>query len=310
MSGQLMSKCCLATLLIPPRGAAAKPPRGRSSAAVHANGQAAPRCRSGLGYHAARTKYGPTASDLQRKPPQVIETFKPPPHDLAQRAAALALPRAPGAAAWPGKAGPAATAAGAPARPTVGAPAAEVWAAPAALVDRALALLAAEPRGAAGHAPFALPGLAALPAMPGLPALPGMPALPESARAWAGPAPAADPLARVNAGAGVEPAPVLTAPGLVAPGGLAQIEFSLVSDDSRPAPVAFYCTGLVGDAGARIGAEQISFEPPALTLAPGLTRRVSVQIAIPAQAAPGLYAGLMRASQIDHLHAVLMLRVS
>lgn len=146
--------------------------------------------------------------------------------------------------------------------------------------------------------------------MPGLPALPGMPALPESARAWVGLAPAAVPLVTANAGAGVEPAPVLTAPGLVAPGGLARIEFSLVNDDSRPASMTFFCTGLVGDAGARIGAEQISFEPPALTLAPGLTRRVSVQIAIPAQAAPGLYAGLMRASQIDPLHAVLMLRVS
>ena len=173
-----MSKCCLATLLIPPRGAAAKPPWGRSSAAVHANGQVAPRCRSGLGYHAAPAISGPAASDLQRKPPQVIETFKPPPHALAQRAAALALPRAPGALAWPGQAGPAATAAGAPARPTAGAPAAEVWAAPAALIDRAMALLAAEPRGVAAHAPFALPGLAALPAVPARPGLPGMPALP------------------------------------------------------------------------------------------------------------------------------------
>ena len=103
---------------------------------------------------------------------------------------------------------------------------------------------------------------------------------------------------------------MLTAPGAVAPGGLAVIEFSLVNDDNRPAPVAFFCTGLVGDAGARIGADQVSFEPPALTLAPGLTHRVSVQIAVPAQAAPGLYAGLMRASQIDHLQAVLTLRVS
>ena len=173
-----------------------------------------------------------------------------------------------------------------------------------------MALLAAEPRGVAAHAPFALPGLAALPAVPARPGLPGMPALPGPARAWAGPAAAAVPLARANASAGAESAPVLTAPGLAAPGGLALIDFSLVSDDSRPAPVAFYCTGLVGDAGARIGAEQISFEPPALTLAPGLTQQVSVQIAIPAQAAPGLYAGLMRASQIEHLHAVLMLRVS
>jgi hypothetical protein len=119
----------------------------------------------------------------------------------------------------------------------------------------------------------------------------------------------AGPGTRSDTGLVVEPAPVVSPPGPVAPGATAQIGIALVNEDEQPAQIVFFSTALVGEDGTRIAAESISVQPRELTLAPGETGEVIVRVAIPAQARCGVYSGLIRASKIDYLHAVLVVQV-
>jgi hypothetical protein len=107
----------------------------------------------------------------------------------------------------------------------------------------------------------------------------------------------------------VEPAPVLAPAGPVTPGGTAQICISLVNEDEQPAQIVFFSTGLVGEDGERIAAERVSFQPRELMLSPGKTGEVIVSVVIPAQTRCGVYSGLIRASKLDYLHAVLVVQV-
>jgi len=107
----------------------------------------------------------------------------------------------------------------------------------------------------------------------------------------------------------VEPAPVLSPPGPVAPGGTAQISISLVNEDEQPGQIVFFGTGLVGEDGGCIPAERVSFQPRELTLEPGNTGEVIVRVVVPAQTRCGVYSGLVRASRLDYLHAVVVVQV-
>lgn len=107
----------------------------------------------------------------------------------------------------------------------------------------------------------------------------------------------------------VEPAPVLSALGPVAPGGTAHLVISLVNEDTQPARIALFSTELIGENGARLGVDRISFQPRELTLSPGLTGEVIARVAVPANTPCGVYSGLIRASQLSHLHAVLVVQV-
>ena len=107
----------------------------------------------------------------------------------------------------------------------------------------------------------------------------------------------------------VDPAPVLSPAAPVAPGGTAQISISLVNEDEQPAQIVFLSTGLIGEDGEQIAAERISFQPRELTLSPGKTGEVVVRVVVPAQTRGGVYSGLIRASMLDYLHAVLVVQV-
>jgi hypothetical protein len=107
----------------------------------------------------------------------------------------------------------------------------------------------------------------------------------------------------------IEPAPVLAPPGPVAPGGTAQLHVSLVNEDEQPAQIRFVSTGLIGEAGECIARERVSFQPQEVTLQPGATGEVVVRVTVPAQARCGIYSGLIRASRLDYLHAVVVVQV-
>ena len=82
-----------------------------------------------------------------------------------------------------------------------------------------------------------------------------------------------------------------------------------MNEDEQPAQIAFLATGLIGEDGRCIPAERVSFQPRELMLSPGKTGEVTVRVAIPAQTRCGVYSGLVRASKLDYLHAVLVLQV-
>jgi hypothetical protein len=82
-----------------------------------------------------------------------------------------------------------------------------------------------------------------------------------------------------------------------------------VNEDQQAAQIVFFSTGLIGEDGACIPAERISFEPRALMLSPRQTGEVIARVAVPAQTRCGVYSGLIRASKLDYLHAVLVIQV-
>lgn len=111
------------------------------------------------------------------------------------------------------------------------------------------------------------------------------------------------------AGPIVETAPVISPPTPVEPGSTARMCVSMVNDDERPARIVFRGTSLIGGDGAQIPADRVSFLPGDLTLSPGATGEVLVVVMVPAHAPCGVYAGLIRAADLDHLHAVLVVEV-
>lgn len=106
----------------------------------------------------------------------------------------------------------------------------------------------------------------------------------------------------------IEPAPVLST-GPVAPGGTAETTISLINEDEQPAQVVFFSTALIGEGGACIPSECVSFRPSALTIEAGHAGKVSVSVAVPVQTRSGIYSGLIRASTLEHLHTVLVVQV-
>jgi hypothetical protein len=197
------------------------------------------------------------------------------------------------------------------------------WSSPAGIVERATALLAAERPGSTGGIDARSGSGSVVPApdvhvsqireqanefigrlsplagerpnlVAGMSPVAGVPGLEQ-------PSDAAGPI--------VEPAPVLSPSGPVAPGGTARTEISLVNEDEQSARIVFFSTGLVGEDGASIPADCVSFEPRELTLSPGTSGDVMVRVIIPAHTRCGVYSGLIRASQLDHLHAVLVVHV-
>lgn len=107
----------------------------------------------------------------------------------------------------------------------------------------------------------------------------------------------------------IEPAPVLTPPGPVPPGETAQTTISLINEDRRAAQILFSNTALIGENGGDIPAACVSFQPSELTIEAGEAGDVVVCVDVPPQTPCGIYSGLIRASRLEHLHAVLVVQV-
>jgi hypothetical protein len=89
-----------------------------------------------------------------------------------------------------------------------------------------------------------------------------------------------------------------------------EIILGLVNEQRvEPVEVQLFCTDLVAGPGRHIAAERITFEPAALWLAAQSSADVMVRVDVPPSAAPGLYAGLLRATNLEDLKAIVMLCV-
>jgi hypothetical protein len=197
------------------------------------------------------------------------------------------------------------------------------YAATTGIVEQAAAVLASE-RPSAGRAPAPRSEIGSVASTPStqvsqiqgqvnafveqLATLVGRPAIPATG-APLSPSQLVQHPASIAAECVVEPAPVLSPAGPVAPGGTAQISISLANEDEQSAQIAFFSTGLIGEDGRCIPAERVSFQPRELMLPPGGSGEVTARVVIPAQTRCGVYSGLMRASKLDYLHAVLVVQV-
>lgn len=113
-----------------------------------------------------------------------------------------------------------------------------------------------------------------------------------------------------SANAGVTRLPTVRMPGTVAPGKDAQLMMSLENEsDATIAKFTLHSSELVSAGGARIPASAVMFEPATLAVGPRAAGSVAVRVCVPANAKPGSYEGLLRATQLDGLRAMLVVNV-
>lgn len=99
-------------------------------------------------------------------------------------------------------------------------------------------------------------------------------------------------------------------PGKVAPGQIAELMMSLENEsDSATAEFTLHSSELVSSSGERIAASAVTFEPATLAVGPRAAGTVAVRVHVPSSAAPGSYEGLVRATQLGGLRAMLILDV-
>jgi hypothetical protein len=93
-------------------------------------------------------------------------------------------------------------------------------------------------------------------------------------------------------------------------GSTVEVAMSLENDSDAPTEeFAFHATDLVDAAGDRIPAEKISFEPSALVIAPHSRSRLSITVEVPGGTPAGVYTGLLQATKMSQLRAMLMLPI-
>jgi steroid delta-isomerase-like uncharacterized protein len=107
----------------------------------------------------------------------------------------------------------------------------------------------------------------------------------------------------------VEPAPLVSAAGPVAPGETAEATVSLINDDEQPVQIEFLGTDLVSQDGKQIQADNVVFQPRGLMLEPGRRGDIKIHVTVPVRTPAGTYSGLIRAAKLDGLHAVLIVQV-
>ena len=104
--------------------------------------------------------------------------------------------------------------------------------------------------------------------------------------------------------------PTVRVPGVVAAGTTAQLTMSLENEsDQATAEFTLHAGELVSASGARIPSDHVRFEPATVVVAPRAASTVTVHINVPAGTPAGSYEGLVRATQLDGLKAVLAVTV-
>jgi len=105
--------------------------------------------------------------------------------------------------------------------------------------------------------------------------------------------------------------PTLTPSAPLAPGGTAEIVMTLENEsDAETEEFSFKASDLINAAvGEQIDADQIQISPSPVSIAPNGTCRVTIQVAVPANTPPGVYSGLLQATRMDRLRAIVTVQV-
>ena len=90
-----------------------------------------------------------------------------------------------------------------------------------------------------------------------------------------------------------------------------EVAMSVENDGDTPiVEFSFHSTDFVDARGNRVLAKQITFSPGSLTLAPRTTEKVMVRASVPVGTAAGTYSGLLQASRLEDLRAILLLQIA
>ncbi|MCU0805235.1 MAG: hypothetical protein MUF79_09130 [Burkholderiales bacterium] len=104
--------------------------------------------------------------------------------------------------------------------------------------------------------------------------------------------------------------PSLAVPQPLKPGESVQVPLTLENDgDTTTENFRFLCSDLVNASGDRIAGGYVSFLPDALAIAPRSAATVTVTVSAPTGTPTGVYSGIVQATRLEQLRAVLSVRV-
>jgi len=99
---------------------------------------------------------------------------------------------------------------------------------------------------------------------------------------------------------------VLAVPTPIAPGSSAEVIMTVDNDGLSPTgPFGFVCSDLVDAGGHRIPPDAVQFNPATLSLGPESRTRMTVTVTPPVGTPPGSYSGMMQATVLEQLKAIL-----
>lgn len=105
--------------------------------------------------------------------------------------------------------------------------------------------------------------------------------------------------------------PALRVPGRVLAGRAGEVAMSLENaSDMGTSGFTLHSSDLVGASGARIPSSSIAFSPDTLSVGPKQAGRVTVKVHVPDGTPAGTYEGLVRATQLESLRAMLIVVVA
>ncbi|MDP9149287.1 MAG: hypothetical protein M3O36_05010 [Myxococcota bacterium] len=87
------------------------------------------------------------------------------------------------------------------------------------------------------------------------------------------------------------------------------VSLRIANEEATASEVSLYCTDFVADGGFEIPALRVSFSPRMATLAPNSEASFEIKVAVPPQAPPGIYSGLVQASGAKYVKAVVSVEV-
>lgn len=100
-------------------------------------------------------------------------------------------------------------------------------------------------------------------------------------------------------------------PGTVAPGERGEVSVSLENaSETATAEFTLHCSELVSAGGDRIPSGNVTFHPATLAVPPRESGLVKVSVAVPSSVRPGMYEGLLRATYLDGMRAMLAVQVA
>ena len=96
----------------------------------------------------------------------------------------------------------------------------------------------------------------------------------------------------------------------VKPGGAVEIPMTLENESSKPTDVFYLLSSdLVNPNGDRIAAQQVSFVPEKMVIEPQKSAVITVTVRVPDSTPPGTYSGLLQATKLEQLRAVLSIQI-
>ena len=105
--------------------------------------------------------------------------------------------------------------------------------------------------------------------------------------------------------------PTLMMPNSIKAGESAEVPMTLENDsDKSTDELKFLSTDLVNASGDRISSEKTTFAPSSLIIGPNKAEKVTVTVRVPEGTPPGVYSGLVQATKLNQLRALLMVQVS